>query len=132
MKGTKPSSAITHKMTLYVQVKRRIDTESVLTSTVMHSYSSAIRQSNNMYISFNLSLIAKALAKFLAWQLTSDNANSTRWIKYANILEQDPGIYKQCVNSTNKELSKAEQRQRCEAFLLYWADHYVHPQENKV
>ncbi|XP_063419422.1 uncharacterized protein LOC134702448 [Mytilus trossulus] len=84
------------------------------------------------YFSYTFDFAGKALAKYLAWQLTPDNEISTRWIKFANILVADPNIYKHITNNISKELCKAGQRQTCEAFLLYWADHYVKHDENKL
>ncbi|XP_071172384.1 uncharacterized protein [Mytilus edulis] len=84
------------------------------------------------YFSYTFDFTGKALAKYLAWQLTPDNEISTRWIKFANILVADPNIYKHITNNISKSLCKAGQRQTCEAFLLYWADHYVKNDENKL
>ncbi|CAC5374027.1 unnamed protein product [Mytilus coruscus] len=84
------------------------------------------------YFSYTFDFAGKALAKYLAWQLTPDNEISTRWIKFANILVADPNIYKHIINSISKDLCKAGQRQTCEAFLLYWADHYVKHDQNKL
>jgi hypothetical protein len=52
----------------------------------------------------------KALAKFIAWQLTKDNFNSTRWVKHAGYLtDLDKHLYHQIVKHVDVERKGAPQ-----------------------
>ena len=75
----------------------------------------------------------KALAKFIAWQLTKDNFNSTRWVRHAGYLtDLDKHLYHQIVKHVDEERRGAPQRERCEAFILYWANNHAPFDYDKV
>lgn len=75
----------------------------------------------------------KALAKFIAWQLTKDNFNSTRWVKHAGYLtDLDKHLYHQIVKHVDEERIGAPQRERCEVFILYWANNHAQFDYDKV
>ena len=73
----------------------------------------------------------KALAKFLAWQLTKDNW--LRWLKHAEYLtDSDKRLYNQIIKHVDAERKGAKQRERCEAFILYWANNHAEFDYDKV
>ncbi|CAG2190528.1 unnamed protein product [Mytilus edulis] len=68
----------------------------------------------------------KALAKFIAWQLTCTNFNSTKWVVLGGYLtDGDSHLYHQICKNVDKQAAKAPQRERCEQYILYWANHHA-------
>ncbi|CAC5381787.1 unnamed protein product [Mytilus coruscus] len=69
----------------------------------------------------------KVIVKFIAWQMAGGNPDSTRWVAFANTLTADnkklySNIYR-IIDERNKE---ARQLERCEEFILYWANHHAY------
>ena len=72
-----------------------------------------------------------ALAKFLASQLAK--VNWLRWLKYAEYLtDSDKLLYQQIMKNVDAERKKAPQQERCEAFILYWANNHAQFDCDKV
>ncbi|VDI06567.1 Hypothetical predicted protein [Mytilus galloprovincialis] len=75
---------------------------------------------------FTEDIQVKVIAKFIACQMAGGNPDSTRWVVYANTLTADnknlySNIYR-IIDDRNKE---ARQLERCEKFILYWANHHA-------
>ncbi|VDI49803.1 Hypothetical predicted protein [Mytilus galloprovincialis] len=82
---------------------------------------------------YTLDVQVKALAKFIAWQLTCTNFNSTRWVKLGGYLTDcDSQLYRQICKNVDDHAAKAPQRDRCEQYILYWANHHAPLESDKV
>lgn len=82
---------------------------------------------------FNLCFIVKALAKFIAWQLTCTNFNSTKWVKLGGYLTGcDTHLYHHICKTIDKISTTAPQREGCEHYILYWANHHASTESDKV
>ncbi|CAC5373111.1 unnamed protein product [Mytilus coruscus] len=82
---------------------------------------------------YTLDVKVKALAKFIAWQLTCTNFNSTRWVKLGGYLTDcDSQLYRQICKNIDDHSAKAPQRDRCEQYILYWANHHAPLESDKI
>ncbi|XP_052059579.1 uncharacterized protein LOC127700210 isoform X2 [Mytilus californianus] len=82
---------------------------------------------------YTLDVPVKALAKYIAWQLTCTNFNSTKWVKLGGYLTDcDSHLYHQICKNIDEEATKAPQRERCEQFILYWANHHAPFESDRV
>lgn len=81
----------------------------------------------------NSYIAVKALAKFIAWQLTCTNFNSSKWVKLGGYLSEcDSQLYRQICKKVDEQAAKAPQRERCEHYILYWANHHAPSESDKV
>ncbi|CAG2207049.1 unnamed protein product [Mytilus edulis] len=82
---------------------------------------------------YTIDVPVKALAKFIAWQLTRTNSNSTKWVVLGGYLtDRDQNLYYQICKNIDQKATKAQQRERCEQYILYWANHHAPSESDKV
>ncbi|XP_076113369.1 uncharacterized protein LOC143081020 [Mytilus galloprovincialis] len=82
---------------------------------------------------YTIDVPVKAMAKFIAWQLTCTNFNSTKWVGLGGYLtDGDSHLYRQICKNVDKQAANAPQRERCEQYILYWANHHAPLESDKV
>ncbi|XP_071173582.1 uncharacterized protein [Mytilus edulis] len=82
---------------------------------------------------YTLDVPVKALAKFIAWQLTCTIFISTKWVKLGRYLTGgNTHLFHHICKTIDKKATTAPQRERCEHFILYWANHHASEESDKV
>lgn len=58
--------------------------------------------------------------------MAGGNPDSTRWVVYANTLTADnKNLYSNIYRIIDERNKEARQLERCEKFILYWANHHA-------
>ncbi|CAC5401517.1 unnamed protein product [Mytilus coruscus] len=82
---------------------------------------------------YTLGVPVKALAKFIAWQMTCTNSNSTKWVCLGkNLTDGDAQLYHQILENVKDQRDNAEERERCELYILYWSNHHAPDVTDKI
>ncbi|XP_052059590.1 uncharacterized protein LOC127700211 isoform X3 [Mytilus californianus] len=82
---------------------------------------------------YTLGVPVKALAKFIAWQITCTNSNSTKWVCLGkNLTDGDTQLYHQILENVKEQRDNAEERERCELYILYWSNHHAPDVTDKI